>query len=152
MKMKYKLPPVVVFMVFGLLMYLLASYLPVGNFDFFGRYPLAIGISGIALLLALLSLYQFAKAKTTVDPIKPSKASVLVVSGIYQYTRNPMYLALLLILIAIGLKLGNAFNTIIAAGFVYFMNHFQIKKEEEALLKLFGKDYRLYCKAVRRWF
>ncbi|KPM33730.1 Putative protein-S-isoprenylcysteine methyltransferase [Croceitalea dokdonensis DOKDO 023] len=63
-----------------------------------------------------------------------------------------MYLAMLFILIGFGLYLGNAFNTIIAALFVYYMNEYQIKPEEKVLTALFGKDYTLYCKAVRRWF
>ena len=61
-------------------------------------------------------------------------------------------LGMLLLLLAYGLKLGNAFNTLLAALFVYYMNQFQIRYEEEALLKKFGRDYKLYCKAVRRWF
>ena len=100
----------------------------------------------------MLGLFQFHRAKTTTNPIDPDKASNLVVNGIYRYTRNPMYLAMLLLLIGFGLKLGNAFNAITAAGFVYYMNHFQIKREEEALSKLFGKEYSLYLKATRRWF
>ncbi|MEM8765496.1 MAG: isoprenylcysteine carboxylmethyltransferase family protein, partial [Bacteroidota bacterium] len=76
----------------------------------------------------------------------------LVMGGIFQYTRNPMYLAMLMLLLAWGLRLGNAFNTILAAGFVYYMNYFQIRFEEAALEKLFGKPYRLYCKNTRRWF
>lgn len=63
-----------------------------------------------------------------------------------------MYLAMLLFLVAFGLRLGNAFNTLLAAGFVYYMNHFQIQTEEKALEEKFGMEYRLYRKAVRRWF
>jgi protein-S-isoprenylcysteine O-methyltransferase Ste14 len=63
-----------------------------------------------------------------------------------------MYLALLLILLAWGLWLGNAFNTLLAAGFVGYMNRFQIIPEEEALTAMFGKRYQQYCKQVRRWF
>jgi len=99
-----------------------------------------------------VALVQFLVAKTTTNPLKPEKAAQLVITGIYQYTRNPMYLGMLLFLIALGLYLGNAFNTLTAAGFVYYMNHFQIKKEEDALLAKFGKTYQLYQKAVRRWF
>lgn len=138
--------------VFGVLMYILYRHLPFGEFDFFGRNELAVILLGLALVTMFLALFQFIRAKTTTNPIKVSTASSLVTNGIFRYTRNPMYLAMLLILIAYGLKLGNAFNTLLAAGFVYYMNHFQIKPEEEALGRLFGKDYRLYCKQVRRWF
>ena len=63
-----------------------------------------------------------------------------------------MYLGMLLFLLAFGLKLGNAFNILIAAGFVSYMNRFQIKPEEEVLREMFGKEYNIYCKLTRRWF
>jgi len=55
-------------------------------------------------------------------------------------------------LLAFGLKLGNAFNTLLAAEFVYYMNHFQMAREEEKLRELFGEEFNAYCKATRRWF
>ena len=84
--------------------------------------------------------------------MNPSKATSLVTGGIYNYSRNPMYLALLLILLAWGLWLGNAFNILLAAGFVGYMNKFQIIPEETALASKFGKTYHQYCILVRRWF
>ncbi len=150
--MKLKIPPAVVFLIFGGLMYLLAEFLPVGYFDFFGRPYLMIGLSALALIIAAIALLQFFGAKTTVDPTHPAKAVKLVETGIYAYTRNPMYLALLMLLLAWGIWLGNAFNTLLAAGFVAYMNHFQIVPEERALLQVFGKDYKQYCLLVRRWF
>ncbi len=150
--MKFKMPPPLVMLVFGVLMYIMAKILPFGEFDFFGRRPLKYALWGLGFVVMLVALVQFRIKKTTTNPLEPKKASQLVVSGIFSYSRNPMYLGMLLLLIGFGLQLGNAFNTITAAGFVYFMNHFQIKFEEEALTTLFGKDYTLYCKAVRRWF
>ena len=150
--MKLKVPPVFVFLVFGLLMYLLATFLPVGYFDFFGRRYLMIVLLTIAVCISAIALFQFFKSKTTINPSKPSKATKLVSSGIYQYSRNPMYLGLLLLLLAWGLFLGNAFNILLAAGFVSYMNRFQIVPEEETLSKLFGKEYAQYCILVRRWF
>jgi len=150
--MRLKVPPVFVFTIFGVLMYLLAQFLPVGYFDFFGRKYLMFTLFTIAGSIGFISLLQFFKSKTTADPTTPLKASKLVTSGIYQFTRNPMYLGLLLMLLAWGLWLGNAFNVLLAAGFVAYMNAFQIAPEEEALLQLFDKEYRQYCTLVRRWF
>ena len=150
--MRIKVPPVLVALLFGALMYVLDRFLPVGEFDFFGRNELMWVLFGLGILIGLLSVAQFVFKKTTVDPLHPKKTSKLVTSGLYNYSRNPMYLALLLVLLAFGLKLGNAFNTLLAAGFVYWMNHFQIKPEEEVLLEKFGKEYSIYCKLTRRWF
>ena len=150
--MKLKLPPAIIFAVFALLMYLLSIFLPVGYFDFFGRKYLMLALLVIAGCIGLIALFQFFKSKTTVDPTNPSKASKLVSSGVYQYSRNPMYLGMLLLLLAWGLWLGNAFNVLLAAGFVAYMNKFQILPEEESLSELFGKEYAQYCTLVRRWF
>ncbi|HEA22461.1 hypothetical protein LCGC14_1991240 [marine sediment metagenome] len=150
--MKFKFPPILIFLAFGALMYLLASYLPFGHFDFFGRRYLTIGLCVLAISIGTIALIQFYVGKTTIDPNHPAKAKNLVENGIYAYTRNPMYLALLLVLLAWGVWLANAFNILLAAGFVTYMNRFQILSEEKALTQIFGKDYKQYCLLVRRWF
>jgi protein-S-isoprenylcysteine O-methyltransferase Ste14 len=150
--MRLKIPPLIITLIFGLFMYLLAIYLPFGYFDFFGRDYLMYLLLFLALLIGAVSLFQFFSSKTSIDPRSPSKVSTLVTGGLYQYSRNPMYLALLLLLLSWGLYLGNAFNTLLAAGFVYYMNTFQILPEEEVLTNIFGKEYQKYCVIVRRWF
>ncbi|WP_291965252.1 methyltransferase family protein [Maribacter sp.] len=150
--MELKVPPALVFLCFALLMYLLAEFLPIGYFDFFGRLLLTKILLGVGVIIALFALFQFRKSKTTIDPTKPEKASELVVDGIFKYSRNPMYLAMLLILLALGVFLGNAFNTLVAAGFVSYMNRFQIVPEERILLNKFGRSYKDYCILTRRWF
>ena len=150
--MKVKIIPVLIMLMFGIAMYFLDRFLPFGEFDFFGRKEMVYVVATIGFLILAVALYQFKRAKTTVDPLNPERVSSLVTTGIYSFTRNPMYLTMLLLLIAFGLRLGNAFNVLVAAGFVYYMNHFQIKYEEAALLSHFGQKYKLYRKAVRRWF
>ena len=125
--MKLKLPPVIIFLVFGSLMYLLAEFLPVGYFDFFGRKHLIKILLLLAVVISCIALIQFYLAKTTTNPKNPSRASFLVTNGIYKYSRNPMYLGLLLLLLGWGLWLANAFNVLLAAGFVSYMNMYQIK-------------------------
>lgn len=150
--MKLKIPPAIVLMLFGVLMYLLDSLLPFGEFDFFGRKLLIRGLCIAAIVLMSTALVKFFRARTTLDPSLRTKSSVLVTSGIYNFSRNPMYLSLLLLLLAWGLWLGNAFNTLVAALFVAYMNRFQIKPEEAALGRLFGQEFQKYCIQVRRWF
>ncbi|WP_036155002.1 methyltransferase family protein [Maribacter forsetii] len=150
--MELKVPPALVFLCFGLMMYLLSEFLPIGYFDFFGKLLLTKILIGLGLVIALFALFQFRKARTTVDPTMPDKASNLVVGGIFKFSRNPMYLALLLLLLALGVFLGNAFNTLIAAGFVGYMNRFQIIPEEKILLNKFGRSFKDYCILTRRWF
>ena len=150
--MRLKIIPPLVFLLFGSIMYLLDRYLPVGEFDFFGRRILIIALFVLGFLVAVLAFYQFARHHTTTNPKQLHKVSTLVTRGIYKVSRNPMYLGLLLFLLAWGLYLGNAFNAITAAAFVSYMNAFQIRPEEELLKQKFGPAYTQYCKAVRRWF
>ncbi|GGW40643.1 methyltransferase family protein [Arenibacter certesii] len=150
--MKLKIPPLVVVILFAGLMFILAEYLPVGYFDFFGRSYLMLFFFAMAGVIGVISLAQFFRASTTINPSTPSNVSTLVTRGLYKYSRNPMYLALLLLLLGWGLYLGNAFNTLLAAGFVYYMNAFQIIPEEEVLFEKFPKEFQKYCVGVRRWF
>lgn len=150
--MELKLPPALVGIVFGTVMYLLALVLPFGYFDFFGRMLLSKILFALGLLLGVVALFQFYRQKTTIDPRFPEKSSVLVTHGVYKISRNPMYLAMLLVLLALGMALGNAFNTLVAAGFVGYMNRYQIIPEEKILLAKFGAAFKEFSSLTRRWF
>ena len=105
----------------------------------------------IAVIIIILSINKFRKIKTTISPLKPNKTSSLVKSGIYEYTRNPMYLGLLLMLVSIALFLKNFISFLIIPLFILFITKNQILPEEEALEKIFGEEYKNYKKKVRRW-
>lgn len=150
--MRLKIPPAIVFIIFSGLMYLLAKYLPVGSFAFFGNSFIIIAFFILGILVGLLALLQFVYVKTTINPHKPFNTEKLVTNGLYRYTRNPMYLAMMILLISLGLYLRNAFNIFLITGFVSYMNINQIIPEEKALSKIFGTPYKTYCKQVRRWF
>ncbi|MGB0908573.1 MAG: methyltransferase family protein [Maricaulaceae bacterium] len=105
----------------------------------------------IGLAQLLYAGLQFRKAKTTVNPFTPKKSSTLVVGGLYNFTRNPMYLAMASALAGLGIVLWQPVNILLFAAFIIYMTAFQIKPEEAALRDLFGDEYAKYCKAVRRW-
>jgi protein-S-isoprenylcysteine O-methyltransferase Ste14 len=151
-KLELRLPPALVFVFFASAMFLLARFLPVGRFDFTGRTALMWGLLGLGLLTGALAVAQVVRAGNSLSPHHPERTKALVESGIYDLSRNPMYLALLMVLLSWGLYLGNAFNTLLAALFVAYMNRFQIGPEERVLEQKFGPAYRQYCKLVRRWF
>jgi protein-S-isoprenylcysteine O-methyltransferase Ste14 len=83
--------------------------------------------------------------------MKPDSASSLVVSGIYKYTRNPMYLGFLLVLLGWAAFLSNLAALALLPAFVAYMNRFQIRPEERVLASLFPNDYPAYRAKVRRW-
>jgi len=135
------------------LMWAISKLVPLGLFDlpmdmqvwvfaFFAFTGLAIMFTGV------LALRQ---SKTTINPFQPEQASSLVLTGIYQKTRNPMYLGMLLILSGWAFFLGSAVAFLALPVFVAFMNKFQIVPEEKALEQLFGHEFSDYLLSVRRW-
>ena len=101
--------------------------------------------------MGLLGVFSFIKADTTVNPIEPEKADSLVDTGVYRISRNPMYLALALALIALSVYLQSLWSLPVVLLFMIYMTRFQIFPEERAMIKLFGEEYIEYMKNVRRW-
>lgn len=132
-------------------MYLLDKYVMIGSFVFTHQKMIAKVILLIGVVVAIMAIWSFIKAKTTSDPTNPSKATYLVTTGIYRYSRNPMYLAIAVVLFSWMIALGNLINILVLVLFIYYITTYQIKPEEEVLTKLFYKDYKEYCKKVRRW-
>lgn len=94
---------------------------------------------------------SFRRARTTVNPMKPDTASALVTGGIYRFTRNPMYLGDVLILLAIVVFFSHPLGLAGVVLFVAWMNLLQIPAEERALRARFGEAYDAYRARVRRW-
>ncbi len=112
---------------------------------------IAITIGGLGLFIAILGVWFIKKAKTTVDPRFPDRVSTIVSGGIYSYSRNPMYLGMLLGLISFSILSGNYFSFLWCFLFYFYMNQFQIKPEERFLEEKFGQEYIDYLSHVRRW-
>ena len=112
-------------------------------------------ISIIILLIGVLILtnpiFKFIKSKTTIDPIKFKKVNKLITSGIYKYSRNPMYLGLLMIVISTSIFYLNIFSITTPFLFYFWINRFQIKREEIFLAEKFGREYMSYKTKTRRW-
>jgi protein-S-isoprenylcysteine O-methyltransferase Ste14 len=85
------------------------------------------------------------------NPTKPSATSSLVIHGVYRLTRNPMYLSLALYLVAWAVYLSNWLALLLVPVFMLYIDHFQIKPEERALLGLYRSEYASYTSRVRRW-
>jgi len=149
--LELKIPPVVQFLVVFALMWLLAKYLPALSFEIPARRILVVLFFCLGGIVAVPAVAAFRSSGTTVDPRDPEKASRLVVRGIYRYSRNPMYLGLLCLLIAWATYLSNLLAFAWIPLFIGMMNHLQIQPEEEAMEKQFGQKYRDYRKSVRRW-
>jgi protein-S-isoprenylcysteine O-methyltransferase Ste14 len=149
-KLNLKVPPAVVFLLCLMLIYLAHDYLPDLISLKLPRWVAAIpGVIGVVLGLA--GILQFALQSTSVNPHRPENASALVTGGVYRYSRNPMYLGLLLILVAAVLVLGSLTGLPIVLLFIVYMNRFQIKPEEDVMKEKFGDEFLDYKKRVGRW-
>ena len=105
----------------------------------------------IGVVLDLVALAHFLRAKTTVNPLRPDAASALVIAGVFRFTRNPMYLGMAILLAAWAIYLANIAALAVLPLFVLYMNRFQIAPEERALEARFGAEYSRYRARVRRW-
>ena len=105
----------------------------------------------IGLIILINPIIKFIKSKTTIDPINFKRVNKLIISGIYKYSRNPMYLGLLMIVISNTIFFLNIFSIITPILFYFWINKFQIKREEIFLTEKFGDEYLLYMTNTRRW-
>ena len=150
-RLELKVPPLVVLILVGGLMWWVSRITPAANIDVPARRAVALGLAAVGFGIAVAGVVSFRRAKTTVNPLNPEAASALVTSGIYRLTRNPMYLGTLIVLIGWAAYLGNALGFVLAPLFVLYMNRFQIGPEERALESLFGSEFASYRAKVRRW-
>ena len=148
---KVRIPPVALFVVVALLMWAVASWLPSWRIALPGRTVAAVLLLLVAGAIGIAGVRAFDRARTTVDPLRPERASALVTSGIYRRTRNPMYVALAIALLAWAFWLAHPLALLGVAAFVAWMNRYQIAPEERALQALFGAEFERYCSEVRRW-
>lgn len=145
------IPPPLVVALFGYAMWLLAGQLPFGQFAFALQRPLAVLVALAGLTLMAVAAWTMFRARTTVNPLRPERATRLVTHGVFARSRNPIYLGDALILAALALAFGNWLAFLLLPLFVVFIDRLQIAPEERALERLFGDEYRAYCARVRRW-
>lgn len=148
---KLKIPPPVYALSIAALMWFLHQWMPIAQWlhepwNMIGLFILAVGVSFDLWAIAL-----FFKAKTTINPMKPDNSQELVDGGLYQYTRNPMYLGLLTNLLGFALWLGSVTPLLGLPLFVVLLTTQQIIPEEIILTKKFGQKYLDYKNRVRRW-
>jgi len=110
-----------------------------------------VAIIVLAIVVDSSSVYLFFKKRTTINPLKPSNTQGLVTTRLYHYTRNPMYVGLLVILIGFGIWLGSIAPFLALPLFYWLITNMQIKPEEVILEEKFGQEYLEYKKRVRRW-
>lgn len=149
--LELKVPPPLVALLVGTIMWGLAQLPPQWNVPSIIRYvvfPIPI-VMGLAF--AVSGFIAFRRVRTTIDPMHPGKTTALVDTGIYGFTRNPMYVGLLFLLLGWTIFLDSPWALIGPLVFIAWINYLQIIPEERILTQLFGESYRQYQARVRRW-
>lgn len=115
------------------------------------RTALAVGVFLLAGCFGFPAFLAFRRSGTTIDPVRIERASSLVTHGIYRVSRNPMYVALTLLLAAWAIWLGGAWVWLGPLALFLWLDRMQIRPEERAMTALFGREYEEYARKVRRW-
>lgn len=149
--LELKVPPPIVALVLALLMWLTPAVAGLVQMPYPARVFWAVVLVCIGQGISIAGMLAFRRARTTVNPVKASLASSLVVQGVYRYTRNPMYVGFLLTLLAWAVFLANPLSLLWVVLFVLYITRFQIIPEERVLTSLFGAEYEAYKGRVRRW-
>ena len=149
MRLRNRIPPPIVTLIFALLSFWLANYFPKLAFNYQGLLSLLMVLIGLTIIV--IGVKTFHNSDTTINPLNPSEASHLVTEGVFSYTRNPMYLGMVIILLGVSIYNGVYIGIIILPCFIFYITEFQIKPEEEAMEEIFPGDYTDYLKRVRRW-
>jgi protein-S-isoprenylcysteine O-methyltransferase Ste14 len=124
-------------------------YLPIWQllptpYRYIGIIPIAKGI-----VLCLWAIGLFRTRRTTVLPF--ARSSVLVTSGPFRFTRNPIYLGVVLMVLGFALLLGSLGALAGPLGCFALFNYVHIPAEEKVMLVVFGDEYTAYKRRVRRW-
>lgn len=149
--LELRIPPPAVAAIAAFIMWGINVVTPSLQFHDTTRVVVAISVALLGGCISLVGVISFRRMKTTINPTRPEKASLLVASGIFQVTRNPMYVGMVLVLTGWAVFLSSPGALLGPIAFALYITRFQIIPEERALDALFGSEYTAYKARVRRW-
>lgn len=146
-----RFPPPLIFLCLGLVGWLAERAAGVGAIvlSAWAAWPLAGALTLIAAVLLAGALTRFRRAGTPPEPWKPTTA--LTRQGIYGRTRNPMYLGMACLQLAVGIALLSGGIVVATLPALLIVDRFVVRREEAYLLDRFGDPYADYLASVRRW-
>ena len=147
--MNNKIPPPIVTLAFGLMIFFSRNIFPDINNIIFYILSLFFIILGPFILIS--AVRSFKAEQTTINPINIKNASSLVISGVFKYSRNPMYLGMVFILLALSFRFNLVGGIFFTSIFIMYITKFQIIPEEAAMKSIFGEDFNKYKNKTRRW-
>ena len=144
-----KIPPPLIVLTLIISIYFSSKRIDLINIPF--QLEISFFILSLGILIFINPVLKFIKSKTTINPIQFEETNRLVTSGIFKYSRNPMYLGMLMIIISTSIFYLNIYSILTPFLFMFWINKFQIKREEVFLTEKFGKEYLSYKNKTRRW-
>jgi protein-S-isoprenylcysteine O-methyltransferase Ste14 len=149
--LELRIPPPIVGITIAAGMWVFAHMQPVFQWPKRIRLLVAIAFCVIGVAIAIGGVLSFRRARTTVNPLKPESSAALVSTGVYAFTRNPMYVGMVLIVIGWAIYLSSFWALPGPVLYGLYLTRFQIIPEERALTRLFGSSFTDYRQRVRRW-
>jgi len=146
-----KVPPPLLFFMASCTTWFSALYSPRLELNTTITHLVSISLLVIGIAFCVTGMISFHREKTTINPLKPETTTSLVTSGVYSFSRNPMYLGLALALLSFSVYLRSPSSIIGFIFFVLYINRFQIKPEEKHLYAIFGGGFVQYTQTVRKW-
>ena len=147
--MKTKIPPPFIGLTFIIINYLSTFLFESISFQF--QEIISLLILSLGFLIIVTAARLFSRYKTIISPITPEKSTSLVTEGVFGFSRNPMYLGMLLIITSSTIFFATLVGLFLIILFIVIINFLQIEPEEEMMRQLFGAEYEAYSSKVRRW-
>lgn len=144
-------PPPLLYAAFFLLSLLLQKWWPLERAALHTPEARVLGALLVAgyVVVFVLALRQFVASRNTLVTIKP--ATSLQTTGIYAFTRNPMYLSLVLLYAGLAVLVGNWWTLMLLPLLIAVVQLYVIRREEQYLQEAFGQAYDAYRRRVNRW-
>ncbi len=144
-----RVPPPILLIVAILAGYFLQQRWALELTNWSGWYVAAWALIGVGVLILVAGWVHFLRAETNIQPHKPS--SHLIRSGLYRFSRNPIYVAGLLLQLGVALLMNNLWIVLLVPVSKIVFDRYVIAREESYLERAFGEVYVDYKRTVRRW-
>jgi protein-S-isoprenylcysteine O-methyltransferase Ste14 len=150
--LELKIPPVLLFLASMLLVFLAGRLLPGAQLPAWPALDWVYrGCMALAFIILMAAQWQFYSARTTLNPMNPGAATSLLTKGVFAFSRNPVYLAMMLVVLAFALRQRHAAGLLVPVAFLLVITRWQVVPEERQLQQRFGAAFTAYRARVRRW-
>ena len=146
---KVLMPPPVFFLIHLVIGFSINYLLPLQIVADGGRLKSGFIFMGLSLILFVWSVATFKKFRNDPNPYVEDK--LVITSGPYRFTRNPIYMAMIIFVVGTGILFNNWWIVLLVVPSLIILSEKIVKKEEEYLTEKFGEEYREYRRKVRRW-